>query len=126
MDSCLIECDSAPQTTKSRWTILRTLAPLEARYLARLLCHKSHGTFCPRGACKSEAVPGRSAAVCVPPRLGVSFYLGTNEGTPRRGGAAKSKHPHMLSDLSPGNASKPPKDGSAKLRRQNFTMLMCE
>jgi hypothetical protein len=28
----------------------------------------------------------------------------------------------MLSDLSPGNASKPPKDGSAKLRRQNFTM----
>jgi hypothetical protein len=62
----------------------------------------------------------------IPPRLGVSFYFGTTEGTPRRGGAVKSKHAHMLSDLSPGNASKPPKDGSAKLLRQNFTMLMCE
>ena len=55
-----------------------------------------------------------------------SLYLGANVGTPRRGGAAKSKHPHMSSDLSPGKASKPPKEGRPKLRRQNFTRLMCE
>lgn len=54
------------------------------------------------------------------------FYFGTNVGTPVRGGAAKSKHPHISSDLSLGNASKPPSEGSPKLRRQNFTRLMWE
>jgi len=32
----------------------------------------------------------------------------------------------MSSDLSFGKASKPPRDGNPKLRRQNFTMLTCE
>src|SRR5580704_3641304 len=48
-------------------------------------------------------------------------YFGMNVGAPRRGGAVKSKQLHMSSDLSLGNASKPPKDGRLKLRRQNFT-----
>jgi hypothetical protein len=53
-------------------------------------------------------------------------YFGVNVGAPRRGGAAKLKQLHMSSDLSLGNASKPPREGRPKLRRQNFTRLMCE
>jgi hypothetical protein len=75
---------------------------------------------------RCASVPCGRRCFTGPKPIELGAYFGTKEGTPRRGGAVKSKHPHMSSDLSFGKASKPPRDGNPKLRRQNFTRLTCE